>query len=383
MRVFQVFNLPSHQVLPLARCLANLVGESNFRYGAVYYPFMNDRQTLGWNMKENDPWILRQGENETETRLFEQWWDEADVVLCGERLFARMRDRLENKKLTFHMTERWWKPPIGMARLLHPRFARMTMNFRQLETSPLFHFQAIGGYAASDIKRIAQFSGRLWNWGYFATMSDPLPPCERTSEGKGFRVLWVGRMLGWKRVDTLIRAFPRLLTERADATLTLVGNGPEENRLKRLAADLLPAGACSFLPGTPTAEVMRMMRQSHVYVLPSTGGEGWGIVLNEAMGEGCAAIANRRAGGAKSMIRHRGNGLLFDTGDYKGLGDLLCELGRDEQLRLRLAEEGQKSIANCWSPAVAAERFLSVCESLLAKKPLPSFKDGPMSPAWD
>jgi len=370
-----------HHVLPLARCLAKLVGANNFRYGAVYYPGMNERhEKLGWNCNETDSWILRL-ENEADREQFDRWWDEADIVLCGERLFSRMKDRLDKGKLTFHMSERWWKPPISMARLLHPRFALMAARFKRMTSSPYFHFLPIGGYAAPDMKPIASLRGRMWNWGYFTSIPEPIPSCER-KEG-GFRVLWAGRMLGLKRVDTLIRAFPQLLGERSEASLTLVGYGPERKSLLELAERLIQPTSFRFLSPMPTGEIRQLMRQHHVYVLPSNGTEGWGAVVNEAMAEGCAVIASKAAGSAKTMIRDHENGLLFTPGDWKGLGDLLCEVGRNEAFRIQLAEQGQRTIVECWSPEVAAERFLSVCEALLANRRVPSFNDGPMSPAWD
>jgi glycosyltransferase involved in cell wall biosynthesis len=190
-------------------------------------------------------------------------------------------------------------------------------------------------------------------------------------------------MLGLKRVDTLIRAFPQLLRERSEASLTLVGYGPERKSLLELAERLLQPTSFRFLSPMPAAEIPLLMGQHHVYVLPSNGSEGWGAVVNEAMAEGCAVIASKAAGSAKTMIRDHENGLLFAPGDWKRLGDLLCEVGRNEAFRVQLAEQGQRTIVECWSPEVAAERFLSVCEALLSKQPVPRFVGGPMVPVWD
>ena len=129
MRILQVTNIISHHQLPLARCLKHLVGENNFRF-SVTQPPMPDRKKLGWNSGENEPWILRPGENQAEREQFERYWDESDVVICGERLLDRMKQRIDHDRLTFYMSERWWKPPIGVARLLYPPFALMVMRFR-------------------------------------------------------------------------------------------------------------------------------------------------------------------------------------------------------------------------------------------------------------
>jgi glycosyltransferase involved in cell wall biosynthesis len=379
LRVLQVTNAISHHQLPLAREIAEMVGVENFRF-AVTGLLNNERQQLGWNSQENEPWIIRAGERDKDQEDLERWWDDATVVICGERRFRRMQDRIDRGKLTFYMSERWWKPPIGMARLLHPRYALMTARFVKIAKSPLLHYLPMGGTAADDMRRIAAFDGRMWQWGYLTELPDPLPSCDRNSGG--LRVLWAGRMLAWKRVDTLIQAFSRLRQERRDTTLTLVGDGPERIRLESLAKKLLAADSYRFHPPMPVPRVLELMRQHHIYVLPSNGYEGWGAVVNEAMSVGCAVVASAAAGAAKTIIRNGENGLLFAPGDWRTLSDQLNLLGSNETVRLHLAQRGQRTIVECWAPAVAAERFLAVSRALLSDHRVPNYHDGPMVPAW-
>lgn len=380
MRILQVTNIVNPHQIPLARCIARAVGADQYRFVATQPP-SSERQALGWNCREEEPWILHAGVFDADRKVFEQWWDEADIVICNERRFQRMHDRVfRGGKLTFYFSERWWKPPIGMARLLHPRFAIMATRFLKLSSSPLFHYLPIGSFAASDMRRIAAFPERMWQWGYFTALPNPLPLCKRN--GSGLRVLWVGRMLAWKRVDTLMRAFSRLQGEYQDATLTLVGEGPVRKQLVQLAEKLLPAGSYRFIPPMPVSEILGLMGKHHIYVLPSNGYEGWGAVVNEAMSMGTAVVASAAAGSAKSMIRHQLNGLLFQPGDWRELSRLLCLLGKNEEIRLQIAREGQRNVVECWSPAVAAERFLILSEALLTERPVPLFCDGPMAPAY-
>ena len=372
-------NILSHHQLPLARCIAAQLGTDNFRFAVTDLP-SRERKAFGWNSDEADTWIVRAGETERDRERFEHWWREADVVICGQRLLERIDQRLKNGKLTFYMSERWWKRPIGIARLLSPRFAVMTRQFRRLASSTFFHFLPISDYSADDMKRIAPFGCRMWRWGYFTATPEPLRSCDRAD--KKFRVLWAGRMLSWKRVDTLVKAFARLLTKRSDAALTLVGDGPERKHLERMAARLLLPGSYRFFSSQPAPEIPKLMQRHHVYVLPSNAYEGWGAVINEAMAEGCAVLASEAAGAAKSIIRDGENGLLFRTGDWRRLGELLCAVANDESRRIGLAQAGQRTIAEIWSPAEAAERFLSICGALLEGHPSPVFDHGPMSPPY-
>jgi glycosyltransferase involved in cell wall biosynthesis len=291
-----------------------------------------------------------------------------------------MKQRLDHDRLTFYMSERWWKPPIGIGRLLYPPFASAVISFRKLAKSLYMHFLPIGDYSTQDMSPIAPFTNRMWRWGYFPAVPNPLPACERKEQG--LHVLWAGRLLKWKRVDTLIKAFSRLSFERPDSFLTLVGEGNEQKRIEKLAENLLAPRSYQVLAPMPVSQVLQLMRQHHVYVLSSNGYEGWGAVVNEAMAEGCAVIASETTGAGKTMIRHGKNGLLFPARDWKKLGELLCIAGSDESQRIRLAQEGQRTIADIWSPAVAAKRFFAVCDAFLSKQTPPIFSDGPMQPAW-
>jgi glycosyltransferase involved in cell wall biosynthesis len=377
--ILHVTNLVGPHQLPLARQLAAAVGENHFRLAAML-PTSPELQKRGWRNDEADSWILSAAENEAHRSQYEQWWNEADVVICGYRNVDGFANRVRRGKLTFYMSERWWKPPLGIARLLHPRFAWMAARFRRLARSRYLHFLPMGGYAGTDIRRIASFQGRTWDWGYFTALPDPLPPCRERDET--LRVLWAGRMLAWKRIDSLVRAFDLLLRQDPMARLTLIGDGPCRPALERLARTLGIVDSVVFRSTMLAPQVRQQMRNAHVYVLPSNAYEGWGAVLNEAMSEGCAVVASEAAGAARTMLRHGENGLLFTPGDYKRLGALLLELRADESLRLRLAEAGQCTIAEEWSPQVAAERFLAVSDACLSRRPTPVYSSGPMCPAW-
>jgi glycosyltransferase involved in cell wall biosynthesis len=121
------------------------------------------------------------------------------------------------------------------------------------------------------------------------------------------------------------------------------------------------------------------MREHHIYVLTSSGYEGWGAVINEAMAEGCVVIASEATGAGKTLIRNEENGLLIKCGDWKMLGNLLSALSKNPLWRIKLAKEGQRTIEETWSPKVAANRFISVCDAIIGKKVIPLFKTGPMS----
>lgn len=374
MKILHVSNLVSHHQLPLARCLAEIIGEANFRFAATARPDLQ-RLRLGWGIENAPAWVLHTGDNKLDQAEYERWWCEADVVLCGDRLFRHMANRLNQGQLTFYMSERWWKPPLGIARMLSPKFAQMSWQFHQISTHRMFHYLPIGPFASSDISILAKLNERKWKWGYFTEQSkyyvDP------DSKHDDLKILWVGRMLEWKRVDVLIRAVAATIDAGTSCQLTIVGDGPMRKKLENLASQILDHTIYDFRDPIPASEVQLLMSQHDVYVLPSNGYEGWGAVINEAMGCGCAVVASREAGAA-AMIDHNRNGLLFRSESWLELSGLLTYL-KDKKLRNQFGAAARKSILETWSPLVAAERFIAVADSILNNHSVPIYDEGPMA----
>lgn len=149
--------------------------------------------------------------------------------------------------------------------------------------------------------------------GYAQTRHAPLATSHRM-----LRVLWVGRMLDWKRVDTLVKAcVSDALKDRVE--LYLYGHGPEEENLKRLVKK---GENVSFHDFVPVAQVRDLMRAHDVYVLPSDGGEGWGAVINEALEEGMKVLGTTGAGSSATILPSTH---LFKAGDVKRLIKLLSK----------------------------------------------------------
>lgn len=376
MRILIVSNYVSHHQLPFARALANLVDGSNLRFAAVSEPDQ-ERLLLGWNDDDDESWILRSWKSEFEKVTFLRWFESADIVLSGERMFSSFSARVESRKHCVYMSERWWKPAIGRMRILHPRIACSVASFKRLAKSEHFNYFAIGPNAARDLLPYCEAHKPVWRWGYFA---DKVSPVFDATPYKGvLRVLWIGRFLSLKRVGDLIRAVADAQTQGTNVTLTLVGNGSARPALVRLAYEILSPGTFTFNEPVSAREVGRFFRDADVYVLPSSGREGWGMVVNEAMTYSIPVIVTRQSGAGGTLIEHGKTGLLFDAGDWRRLAQYLILLAKDSRLRVGLGRAGNKTIDDLWSPRVAAERFLGFSISALDRKRFIEYQDGPIS----
>ena len=143
--------------------------------------------------------------------------------------------------------------------------------------------------------------------------SAPLPDASHRRDGEpGFDVLFAGRLIVDKRVDVLLDAFDRI-AERHDATLGIVGEGPELDRLRDRAAGLSSPDRVTFLGFLDEYEgVLGQMRAARVFASASTR-EGFGISCAEAMAADCTVIAADHPDSAASEIVGDGGFLVEPT----------------------------------------------------------------------
>ena len=377
MKILQVTNMVSHHQLPLAKELCKLVGEDNFIFAAMGRPD-EDRLKNGWKGEYAESWIIHPNESLEEKVRFDKFWDEADIVLCGERLISKMQERVDQNKICFYMSERWFKPPLGVLRLCHPAYFKMVLDFRKLSKSEFFHYLPTGPFAAKDMALIAPMEGRVWQWGYFTEMPSAIRDFTE-SPGGVVSILWVGRMLKLKRVDLLINALHRLKSEGKLFRLTLVGEGPERERLQRLSDKLLGKEYCTIQGFIPSEEVTALMAKHDVYVLPSNAYEGWGAVVNEAMSVGCAVVASDKTGAGAALIEHGVNGLLFKSDSVDSLYNCLSDLLDAKNYGKNLGFNARIKLSELWGPRVIAKRLVKLTVALHNKKSVDFLSVGPLS----
>lgn len=380
MKILQVHNIVSHHQLPFAKELISLVGEENFLFAALERPD-SERLQNGWKRNYDEDWIIHPNECPDQYRKYEDFWENADIVFCGEKLFTRMQNRINQNKICFYMSERWWKPPIGKARLIHPLFLKSSLNFRKLSKSPYFNYLAIGPFAFQDILTVISHDSNIWSWGYFTELPKHQyqKQVEDTDVLNSISLLWVGRMLNWKRVDLLIKALSRLQRDGESFEITLLGDGPERKSLEKLATKLLKPSTFEFKDFVPFSEIPKLMSENDLYILPSNAYEGWGAVVNEAMSVGCTVIASDKAGASSSLINHGINGLLFKSDSENDLYKCLKLIFNNRELLNKFSTSAQQTMQNLWNPEVAAKRLVELSECILNNKKPPYFINGPLT----
>lgn len=215
-------------------------------------------------------------------------------------------------------------------------------------------------YNASDTEA-------LWRERAAVQAAPPLlPPSAR-------RLLHIGRLVKWKRVDLLLEAFARVAERFPDAELLVVGDGPELDSLKRQAARLgLPVfgteeadarGGVRFAGAAYDPHVLgAYMHESAVYVLAGMGG----LSINDAMTYGLPVVCSVCDGTERDLVSEGRNGCFFREGDAADLADKLERLLSDTGLLQRMGKESERIIRERINLDAVARHYVEAFKALLS-----------------
>jgi len=178
-----------------------------------------------------------------------------------------------------------------------------------------------------------------------------------------FTIGYVGRLVPEKGVDILLRAVAGLA---GDWHLSLLGSGPEEAGLRRLAEGLGIADRITWGPPVPSAQVPAHLQSLSCLVLPSLTRPNWkeqfGRVLIEAMA--CAVpVIGSDCGEIPQVIGDAG--LVFPEGDTEALRQHLEHLRSQPKLADALADAGRRRVLAHYTQAGVAHRTVAVYREVL------------------
>lgn len=177
-------------------------------------------------------------------------------------------------------------------------------------------------------------------------------------------VLWVGRMVGLKRLDTLLRAF-KMLVGTTNAQLVLVGSGPEESVLRQMQQDLMLHNV-HFVGAKSQDEVQEFYRMADVFVLPSSS-ETFGAVVPEAMAHGLPIVTTNVVGSSADFVVDGQNGFVVQPFDASALENALAQILGDDELRRRMAHSSFEIMGN-HSIEKNGEIFMNALDYALKRK---------------
>jgi len=170
----------------------------------------------------------------------------------------------------------------------------------------------------------------------------------------------VGRLIPEKGGREFLHAAQEVAAKFADVSFYFIGAGPYRNVLSELAGELHIEQRVTF--AGERRDMPGVYASLDMLVLPSIS-EGLPMTLLEALAAKRPVIATR-VGGVSKVILHERTGLLVEPGDFAGLRNAMVRLLSDPALGRQLGGNGCRLIAQEFSAAAMAQKYMALYQAL-------------------
>lgn len=177
-------------------------------------------------------------------------------------------------------------------------------------------------------------------------------------------LLSIGRLSREKGQVVLVKAFSLIYQKNPKVLLILVGTGPEDHALKRIAKALGVGDLVRF--AGQQSDVSPFYSIADLMVLPSQS-EGSPNVLLEAMAAGLPIVATA-VGGVPEIVTTEREALLVRKNDPVALANAMERLLNDASLRKKISAAAQTT-ALAYSPEAYCEAIFSLYRNCIAENP--------------
>jgi len=191
-------------------------------------------------------------------------------------------------------------------------------------------------------------------------------PALRAQAGHGdddFVFCFVGKHVPFKRPLLLVEAAALARRKGWPVKLLFAGAGELTETLKQRADELgVPAHFTGFLN---QSELWQAYVPADAFVLPSTNGETWGLVTNEAMLFGLPVLVSDQVGCGPDLVVEGETGYVF-AGGAEGLADKMEALLQDRQRAQAMGALARERVVGQYSMPVATAGLKAALQAVCA-----------------
>jgi glycosyltransferase involved in cell wall biosynthesis len=236
------------------------------------------------------------------------------------------------------------------------------------------HAAAIIAASSQTYSEFAEYSEKL----FFVPepgIADSLCSADsrNSAEGRKLELIFVGGLVPRKACDLALRAAAPILRDGL-ARFTVIGDGPEKDRLERLVTSLEIEKAVQFCGWLDHAEALAQLRSADVFVFPSVRDNGAGVVF-EALASGAVPVVADFGGPGDIVNPEVGYkvALTNESDMVAQMERILNKLVHDRKLLQRLRQQGMIYAREHLTWEAKAKDTTRVLHWVLRKAPKPDF----------
>ena len=180
-----------------------------------------------------------------------------------------------------------------------------------------------------------------------------------------YKLIHIGRLVPWKRVDLLIQACAKLKADFPKIEVDVIGSGPEMKNLKELAKSEGISDKIHFLgPIYDPIEKVRYFLEAGIYVLAGMGG----LSINEAMAYGLPIVCSVCDGTEHHLVFDDKNGRFFQTDNLDSLVNILKSMLANPSKLEKMGKESLQIIQNDINEHVVVRAYLDAFAQIEADR---------------
>lgn len=256
-------------------------------------------------------------------------WFGAFVTLCAKALGLPVLTKLPNFG------------DFGIARMQRGAFGWLRVFLLQRSDAVV----AMTAESLAELAGIGYPMGKVLKAVNGIARSSTAPAAQKTTAPAPLTVVFVGRLAPEKGLSDLLHAWASARHAAPEATLRLIGAGPQGDELRVLAADLELGESVQFAGFSQ--DVAGELAKAEIFVLPSYA-EGNSNAILEAMRAGLPIVATH-VGGAAFQVGSAGADFLVAPGDRAALAARLVALIEDQALRRRVGQAMRARIEHAFT----------------------------------
>ena len=181
-------------------------------------------------------------------------------------------------------------------------------------------------------------------------------------------LLFVGRLVEKKGLRYLLEAMPAITERFPESHLTVAGDGPERFELEKLSDKLGLRGHVEFLGALRQDELALAYQRASIVVFPSVVGddgdrEGFGLVLVEAMGCGCAVVSTDLPA-MTDIVKHAKTGIVVPEKRPGEIAAAVIRLLSNLEFKSAIAFEGRRHVLRNFEWGAIAKQYRDLLLSI-------------------
>lgn len=381
MKVTFYSNFLTHHQVPFCLEMKKRLGD-DFKFVSTVKIF---QWRLGMGFKDLDQeydFVVRAYENEEQKEKAKKLALESDIVIIGSTTDELIEERLKQDKVTFRYRARIFIFLDGFFKTIFDKekmklFWNRHIKYRKNKN---LYLLCANAYGANDFNLFKLYKNKIYKWGYFLETNkyDIDKLIDQKEKNQKTEIIWVARFIKWKHPEIVVKLAKRLKEQKCNFSIKMLGVGDLQDKIKEKIKKEKLEDVIQIIGQVPSDKVKDYMEKANIFIGTSDSREGWGAVINESMNAGCTVIANQKMGSVPFLIKHKENGLMYNT--YSQLEENVKMAMEDKELRKKLGKNAYKTITEEWTSEIATENLIKLFESILKGKEY-EVNDGPASKA--